>query len=63
MNAEVGFGDAQSGEFSATDEGTSGEVPSEADNEPWEKRVKRPEARGREKKVKGPSARRRGRSS
>jgi curved DNA-binding protein CbpA len=63
MNAKASFGDAQSGQFSTTDEDTSGREPSAADNEPQEKKVKGPGVRGREKKVKGPRARRRGRSS
>src|SRR5918997_328993 len=62
MNAKVSFGDAWSGEFSTTDEDTSGRGPSGAGNEPREKKVKGPRAQGREKRVKGPSARRRGRS-
>ncbi len=63
MNAKVSFGDAQSGQFSTTDEDTAGREPSAAGNEPREKKVKGPGVRGREKKVKGPRARRRGRSS
>ena len=51
MNTKESFGEAQSGEFSTTDENTAGREPSAAGNEP------------REKRVKGPSARRRGRSS
>ena len=50
-NTKESFGEAQSGEFSTTDENTAGREPSAAGNEP------------REKRVKGPSARRRGRSS
>jgi curved DNA-binding protein CbpA len=63
MNAKVRFGDAQSGQFSTTDEDTVGREPSAAGKEPREKKVKGPGAPGREKRVKGPSARRRGRSS
>ena len=63
MNTKESFGEAQSGEFSTTDENTAGREPSAAGNEPREKRVKGPRAQGREKRVKGPSARRRGRSS
>jgi curved DNA-binding protein CbpA len=63
MNAKVRFGDAQSGQFSTTDEDTAGREPSAAGNEPREKKVKGPGVQGREKKVKGPSARRKGRSS
>jgi curved DNA-binding protein CbpA len=63
MNAKVRFGDAQSGQFSTTDEDTAGREPSAAGNEPREKKVKGPGVQGREKRVKGPSARRKGRSS
>ena len=63
MNAKVRFGDAQSGQFSTTDEDTVGREPSAAGREPREKKVKGPGALGREKRVNGPSARRRGRSS
>ena len=63
MNAKVSFGDAQSGQFSTTDEDTAGREPSAAGNEPREKKVKGPGVQGREKRVKGPSARRKGRSS
>ncbi len=63
MNARASFGDAQSGQFSTTDEDTAGREPSAAGNEPREKKVKGPSVQGREKRVKGPSARRRGRSS
>ena len=63
MNAKVRFGDAQSGQFSTTDEDTVGREPSAAGKEPREKKVKGPGVRGREKRVKGPSARRRGKSS
>jgi len=63
MNAKVRFGDAQSGQFSTTDEDTVGREPSAAGREPREKKVKGPGAPGREKRVNGPSARRRGRSS
>jgi DnaJ-class molecular chaperone len=63
MNTTVSFGDAQSGEFSTTDENMSGREPSGVDNKPREKRVKGPKAQGREKRVKGPRARRQGRSN
>ncbi len=63
MNGKVRFGDAQSNQFSTTDEDTAGREPSAAGNEPREKKAKGPGVRGREKRVKGPSARRRGRSS
>jgi curved DNA-binding protein CbpA len=63
MNAKVSFGDAQSGQFSTTDEDTAGREPSAAGNGPREKKVKGPGVQGREKRVKGPSARRKGRSS
>ena len=61
--AKVSFEDARSSRFSTTDEDSSGEDPSAAGNEPWEKKVKGPGAQGREKKVKGPRAQRQGRSS
>jgi curved DNA-binding protein CbpA len=61
-NAKVSFGDAWSGEFSTTDEDTSGGGASGEDDEPREKRVKGPGAQGREKRVKGPRARRQGRT-
>jgi curved DNA-binding protein CbpA len=63
MNAKVRFGDAQSGQYSTTDEATAGREPSAAGNEQREKKVKGPGVQGREKRVKGPSARRKGRSS
>ncbi len=62
MNAKVSFEDARSGQFSTRDEDISGEDPSAAGDEPREKKVKGPGARGREKRVKGPRARREGRS-
>jgi curved DNA-binding protein CbpA len=61
-NAKVSFGDAWSGEFSTTDEDTSGGGASGEDDEPREKRVKGPGAQGREKRVKGPRARRKRRT-
>ena len=63
MDTKVSFGDAQSGEFSTTDENMSGREPSGVDNKPREKRVKGPRARGREKRVKGPRAQRKRRSN
>ena len=42
MNAKVSFGDAQSGQFSTTDEDTAGREPSAAGNGPREKKVKGP---------------------
>ena len=63
MNAKVSFGNAQTGEFSTTDENTSGREQTGEDNKSWEKKVKGPGVRGREKRVKGPRARGRGRSN
>ena len=63
MNGKVRFGDAQSNQFSTTDEYTTGREPSAAGNEPREKKIKGPGMRGREKRVKGPNTQRRGRSS
>jgi hypothetical protein len=63
MNGKVRFGDAQSNQFSTTNEDTTGREPSAAGNEPREKKVKGPGMRGREKRVKGPNTQRRGRSS
>jgi curved DNA-binding protein CbpA len=44
LDTTVSFGDAQSGEFSTTDENMSGREPSGAANKPREKRVKGPRA-------------------
>jgi len=63
MNAKVSFGDEQSSPFLNMDEDSSGGEPSAAGNEPREKKVKGPGAKGREKRVKGPRAQRKGRSS
>jgi DnaJ-class molecular chaperone len=63
MNAKVSFGDAQTGEFSTTDEDTSGSKQTGEDNKLWEKKVKGPGMQRREKRVKGPRARGRGRSN
>jgi len=56
------FENGRTGRSSARNEDVSGGKPSEAGNEPREKKVKGPGARGREKRVKGPSARRRRKS-
>ena len=61
-NAKVSVGEAWSGEFSTTDEDTSGGGASGEDDEPREKRIKGPGAQGREKRVKGPRARRKRRT-
>jgi curved DNA-binding protein CbpA len=56
------FENGRTGRSSTRNEDVSGGKPSEAGNEPREKKVKGPGARGREKRVKGPSARRRRKS-
>ena len=62
VNAQVSFGNAQSGRFSATDEDVSDRKPSGASNKAQGKRVKGPSTQGQEKRVKGPSAQRRKKS-
>jgi curved DNA-binding protein CbpA len=63
LNTTVNFGDAQSGEFSTTDENMPGREPSGGANKPRGMRVKGPRAQGREKRVKGPRAQRKRRSN
>jgi curved DNA-binding protein CbpA len=63
VNAQVSFGNAQSGEFSATDEDLSSGKPSGMSNKAQEKRVKSPAAQRKERRMKGPSTQSRRKSN